>query len=84
MYFNLYRSTNYRYSNHYPIIKRDNVHPLFNYNKTLTLCKKVRFNTIASVILIPSRNEYKFFGLINELWYTEKDYIFFYKNRFNS
>jgi len=84
MFFNLYGRTNYQYLNHYPIIKKDNEHPLFNYNNASYTHKKVRFSKIVSVILIPSRKEYHFFGLINELWYNENDYIFFLKNRLNN
>jgi hypothetical protein len=42
--------------------------------------KKVRFNKIVCVILIPSNKDYNYFGLRDELWYGENDYKFFLLN----
>jgi len=42
--------------------------------------KKVRFNKIVCVILIPSNRDYTYFGLRDELWYGENDYKFFLLN----
>ena len=43
---------------------------LFLYDKK----KKVSFNRKVYVVLIPSRSEYSYFGLRENLWYTEEDY----------
>lgn len=37
--------------------------------------KRVSFNKVAQVVLIPSRNEYQHFK--EQLWYTYNDYIRF-------
>ena len=43
---------------------------LFLYDKK----KKVSFNRKVYVVLIPSRSEYSYLGLRENLWYTEEDY----------
>lgn len=43
--------------------------------------KKVHFATKVNVILIPCINEYKYFNLIDILWYTQNDFIKFYKDK---
>ena len=84
MYFNIYKNYTYGNNNINLIRKSENNKSFNNYKKLNFNKKMVKFDKFVSVILIPSRKEYEFFGLINELWYTEKDYILFFKNRFNS
>lgn len=57
------------HSNHCPI-RKWNSHPLLGTNK-----KKVSFDTIVNVVLIPHLKEYKYCGL--DLWYNKNDYLRF-------
>jgi len=49
---------------------------IFDCNNYLKL-KKVTFLNRINIILIPSNNDYKQCKLIDELWYSEKDFIKF-------
>lgn len=43
--------------------------------------KKVHFARKINVILIPNLTEYKYFNLIDILWYSQNDFINFYKEK---
>lgn len=42
--------------------------------------KKVSFNILVSVVLIPSRSDYITEKLIDILWYQQSDYMQFFNN----
>lgn len=41
--------------------------------------KKVRFNQIVQIFLIPHIVDLKRYGIDEDLWWNEKDYIYFLK-----
>ena len=50
-----------------------------NYSKL----RKITFSDTINIILIPTNDDYKQFNLIDELWYSEKDYIKFREDFIN-
>lgn len=53
----------------------------FSQQKIKFKYKRVQFNTKVQVILIPCIKEYKYFNLIESLWYTQSDFVEFYKEK---
>jgi hypothetical protein len=58
---------------------RSNYNPLSKPNNTTR--KKVSFDQMVRVILIPHLNEYKYFGL--DLWYNENDFLRFRRQSYS-
>lgn len=50
----------------------------YQYSEKKNNRKRVRFHMCLSVILIPSRREYEYFGLSNILWYNSQDFKNFF------
>lgn len=53
----------------------------FSQQKIRYKYKRVQFNTKVQVILIPCIKEYKYFNLIESLWYSKSDFVQFYKEK---
>ena len=53
----------------------------FSQQKIRYKYKRVQFNTKVQVILIPSIKEYKYFNLVECLWYSQSDFVQFYKEK---
>lgn len=66
------------HSNNYPMTIW-NYPPLFKPNETTR--KKVSFDQMVRVILIPHLNDYKYLGL--DLWYNENDFLRFRRQSYS-
>lgn len=53
----------------------------FSQQKIRYKYKRVQFNTKVQVILIPNIKEYKYFNLVERLWYSQSDFVQFYKEK---